>query len=101
MAKTIKKAIKLYTISAVKLSIDNGNVMTEDLPPVQTEATVTEKNAEKLFKKLSGINPGEKIMITDVSASVLTYAASIDDFMKIAKLVEDNDETPAAEFIAE
>ena len=100
MARMIKREVKLFTLCAVKLTIDNGNVMTEELPPIQTTENVTEKNAEKLFRKLAGI-PTTKIMITDVSATTITYAASLDDFMKIAKVVEDNDEIPATEFIAE
>lgn len=97
----IKREVKLFTLHAVKLTIDNENVMTEELPPVQTFDNVTEKNAEKTFRKLAGIPAAEKIMITDVSATITTFAASMEDFMKIAKVVEDNDEIPAAEFAAE
>lgn len=101
MARMIKREVKLFTLCAVKLTIDNGNVMMEELPPIQTTENVTEKNAEKIYRKLAEIPAATKIMITDVSATIITYAASLDDFMKIAKVVEDNDEIPAAEFAAE
>lgn len=103
MAK-ITREVKTYTITACAVTVENGNVMTEDLPVIQTENLVTEKNAEKVYKKLSGLDAKTKILVTSVTASVVKYGMDLADFMKYAKVINDNEEdvtSPADEYSAE
>lgn len=100
MSKTVKRAVKQTTITACKITFVNGQMTQTDLSPVQTLETVTDKNAEKLYRKLSGIPKNEKIFITSFDSTEIVFAMSLDDFMKYGKVVDDNT-VNAAEYLAD
>lgn len=100
--KTIKKQILSTAILAAKVMVENGVVVTEDLPVITTTETVTENNAEKVYRKLSGIDKKEKIMILSADKTTLTYSMPLDKFLELATIVNDVDtDNTAAEYKGE
>ena len=82
----IKKNIKTTTITAKSIDVINGEIIVNDLPPVVTTRKVTDKNAEKIFRKESGVM--SEIKITDYKTDVLCYEMDIETFMKHATIIE-------------
>ena len=82
----IKKNIKTTTITAKSIDVINGEIVVNDLPPVVTTRKVTDKNAEKIFRKESGVM--SEIKITDYKTDVLCYEMDIETFMKYATIIE-------------
>lgn len=85
--KTIKKSIKTTTITAQTVEVINGVVTPKELSPITTVETVTEKNAEKVFRKLSGIDKKTPVFITDVHTEEIVYTMSTDKFIENADTV--------------
>lgn len=85
--KTIKKNIKTTTITAQTVDVINGVVTPKELTPITTVETVTEKNAEKVFRKLSGIDKKTPVFITDIHAEEITYTMSVEKFIENAEKV--------------
>lgn len=98
--KKIKRTFLQSTITACKIRFVNGKPEQENLPTVVTFDTVNEKNAEKIYKKVSGIPKNEKIFITSFDSTEIVFAMSLDDFMKYGKVVDDNT-VNAAEYLAD
>lgn len=82
--KTIKKNIKTTTITAVSVEVVNGTLSQVELEPLVTVATVTDKNAERLYRKIKEIEKSVKLFITSIHTDVITYEMSVDDFIKNA-----------------
>lgn len=85
--KTIKKNIKTTTITAVSVEVVNGTLSQVELEPFVTVATVTEKNAERLYRKAKEIEKSVKLFITSIHTDVITYEMPLDDFIKNATKV--------------
>lgn len=85
--KTIKRVIKTTTITAQTVVRIDGNVILKELTPTTTVETVTEKNAEKVFRKLSGIDKKTPVFITDIHTKEITYSMSVETFIKNAETV--------------
>lgn len=89
--KKIKRTFLQTTITACKIKFANGKPEQEALPTVTTFENVTEKNVEKLYKKLSGIDKKTHIFIVDSVKTEITFAMSVDDFMKYGEVIKDTD----------
>lgn len=85
--KTIKKTIKTTTITAQTVEVINGAVTPKELTPITTVETVTDKNAERIFRKLSGIDKKTPVFITDVHTKEITYTMSVETFIRNAETV--------------
>ena len=85
--KTIKKNIKTTTITAQTVEVINGVVTPKELTPITTVETVTEKNAEKVFRKLSGIDKKTPVFITDVHTEEIIYTMGVEKFILNAEKV--------------
>lgn len=85
--KTIKKVIKTTTITAQTVVRIDGNLIFKELTPTTTVETVTEKNAEKVFRKLSGIDKKTPVFITDVRTKEIAYTMSVETFIRNAETV--------------
>lgn len=85
--KTITRVIKTTTITAQTVEVINGVVTPKELTPTTTVETVTEKNAERIFRKLSGIDKKTPVFITDVHTKEITYTMSIETFISNAETV--------------
>lgn len=85
--KTIKKNIKTTTITAVSVEVVNGTLSQVELEPLVTVATVTDKNAERLYRKAKEIEKSVKLFITSIHTDVITYEMPLDDFIKNATKV--------------
>lgn len=85
--KTIKRVIKTTTITAKTVEVINGTLISKELTPTTTVETVTEKNAERIFRKLSGIDKKTPVFITDVYTKEITYTMSVETFIRNAETV--------------
>lgn len=85
--KTIKKNIKTTTITAVSVEVVNGTLSQVELEPLVTVATVTENNAERLYRKEMKIEKNVKLFITSIHTDVITYEMPLDVFIKNATKV--------------
>ena len=89
--KKIKRTFLQSTITACKIRFVNGKPEQENLPTVVTFDTVNEKNAEKIYKKLSDIDKKTQIFIVDISTTEICVAMSSEDFMKYGTVIKDTD----------
>lgn len=48
--KTVKAKVKSTTIFAAVATVENGEVVTQDLEPLTTTTRVTESNAAKVYR---------------------------------------------------
>lgn len=85
--KTIKRVIKTTTITAQTVEVINGVITPKELTPITTVETVTDKNAERIFRKLSGIDKKTPVFISDVHTKEITYTMSVETFISNAETV--------------
>lgn len=83
----IKKNIKITTITADCVNVDNGQTFINHLETVTTTRKVTEKNAAKIYCAKTGYS-GANIYITSTKTDTVRYEMDEDTFMKYAKAVE-------------
>lgn len=84
--KMIKKSVKITTITASSIEVDNGNVIVKDLPPIVTTKKVTDKNAAKIYRNESGTTSDFKV--TSYKTEVIEYSMDIETFIKYATVTE-------------
>lgn len=82
----IKKSVKITTITASSISVDNGTVIVKDLQPVITTKKVTDKNAAKIYRNESGVTCD--IKVTSYKTEVIEYTMDIETFIKYATVTE-------------
>ena len=85
--KAIKKNIKTTTITAQTVKVINGAITPKELPPLVTVETITEKNAERIYRKVNGIDKKTPVFILDIHVDEIAYSMSVEDFIKNAEIV--------------
>ena len=81
--KTVKAKVKTTTIFAAVATVENGEVVTQDLEPLTTTSCVTESNAVKVYRNESGetIENGTALLIKGIETSEQVYEMPLDDFL--------------------
>lgn len=84
MARKIKKAVKVTTIKAAEVKVENGTVTTVPLEPVETIDKVTANNAVKIVKEIQGLHKSANIVILSTEEREDVYTMDINKFMMYA-----------------
>ena len=80
--KMMTKEITKTTVRIAKLSVVNGEPKMEKLPELILPGNVKQEQAQKLVNK----QYGQPIAILEIFAETQIYEASVEDFLKIAKI---------------
>lgn len=80
----IKKTIKVTTITASKIDVENGAVTVTDLPPVITTKNVNDKNVSRIYRNESECECDFKV--TSYKTENITYTMDNETFMKYATI---------------
>ena len=90
--KTMTREITTTTIRAAKMEVIDGAPQAISIPDETVLGSMTLEKAQKHVTK----NHGEGITVFDVQKDTKKYAMAVEDFIKYAEIVED-EETEVAE----
>lgn len=93
--KTVKAKVKSTTIFAAVATVENGEVVTQDLEPLTTTTRVTESNAVKVYRNESGetIENGAALLIKGIETNETVYEMPLDDFLHFYEIWANPEET--------
>lgn len=89
--KEMTRSIIKFQINAKKVKYENGEVITEDLEPIEVVAnTMTQEKAMKELRKSHG--KMVQIIITSIIKKTVKLALDVDTFMELARVAEETNE---------